>query len=102
MAKLKEVAKSIRSKNAGPFWMTIDIFSDKEPSYKRLKKSNNLTKEAIGKLYDVESKNIKIFHIDSLNSIKISFPKVPPQGYKYERDMHSGQQFVRMLSLEID
>src|SRR5699024_8621239 len=99
MAQLKEVAKSIRSKNAGPFWMTIDVFSDKKSSYERLKKSNNLTKEVIGKLYGIEPKEIKIFYVDSLYSIKISFPKVPPQGYKYEKDMHSGQQFVRMLSL---
>jgi len=64
--------------------------------------SNNLTKAAISELSDIASDSIKIFHIDSLYTIKVSFPKVPPQGDKYERDMHSGQQYVRMLSLEID
>lgn len=102
MDKLKDVIKSIRSKNAGPFWITIDIFTDNEESYKRLKESNNLTRKSISQLYDVDSNSIKVFHIDSLHTVKISFPQFPPQGHKYERDMHSGQQYVRMLDLEID
>ena len=35
MSKLSDVAYYVRSKNAGPFWVTIDIFCNNEESYKR-------------------------------------------------------------------
>lgn len=102
MTKLKQIAKYIRSKNAGPFWITIDIFLESNEDYMKLKNCHNLTKESIGRIYDIASESIKIFHVDDLHTIKISIPKIPPQGYKYESDMHSGQQYVRMLELDID
>ena len=30
MPKLKDVCRYVRSKNAGPFWVTVDIFFDGE------------------------------------------------------------------------
>jgi hypothetical protein len=33
--------------------------------------------------------------------IKISYPRPHPQGWRGERDMHGGQQFARLLDVEI-
>ena len=81
MATIGETAYYIRSKNAGPFWVTVDIFCGE-------------------KVYGVTADEVKIFHIPNLNVIKISYPRVKPQGQKYERDMHAGQQYVQIAELE--
>ena len=39
MEKLSKLAKLIRSKNAGPFELTIDIMFDNEANYLRVKNS---------------------------------------------------------------
>jgi hypothetical protein len=33
--------------------------------------------------------------------VKISFPRKTSQGGVVERDMHQGQQYVRLLSIEL-
>jgi hypothetical protein len=40
--------------------------------------------------------------VESLAMVKISYPRTSPQGGIVERDMHSGQQFVRLLDAELD
>ena len=39
MAALGEVCRHIRSKNAGPFWVTIDLFFDGPDKYRRYRDS---------------------------------------------------------------
>ena len=101
MPKIGEVAKFVRSKNAGPFWIAMDIFTNNKEDLLKIANSKNLTKARIAEVYGVEEKNVKIFRMDDLNVIKVSVPRVLPQGDKYERDMHAGQQFVQLAELEI-
>lgn len=101
MATIGEVAKSVRSKNAGPFWMTIDLFCSDAASYNRLKDSKAVRKEVMAKVYHVDPEKVMIFYLPDLNVIKISVPRPYPQGDKYERDMHFGQQYVQILDLEL-
>ena len=44
---------------------------------------------------------MKIYRIDSLNTVKVSYPRTSPQGWRGERDMHSGQQCYRLLDVEL-
>jgi hypothetical protein len=101
MATIGEAASYVRSKNAGPFWMTIDIFCDKSESFDLIKNSKNLNQEAIARIYGSEPQTVKIFYLQDLNVIKISLPRSKPLGHRNERDMHSGQQYVQILDLEL-
>ena len=101
MATIGEMVHYIRSKNAGPFWVTIDIFCGDDKIFKRACNSASITKNAIAHVYGVKEEEVKIFRIPSLNVIKISYPRLKPQGEKYERDMHAGQQYVQIAELEI-
>lgn len=100
MATIGETAFYVRSKNAGPFWVTVDIFCGEREVFEKLSDSKNITKEKVAEVYGVNSEEVKIFRIPNLNVIKISFPRVKPQGQKYERDMHAGQQYVQIAELE--
>jgi hypothetical protein len=101
MAKIKDVAKYVKSKNAGPFWTTLEIYCENHEDYQAISSSKQLTKETVARLYDTEAEAVKMFYLENLNVIKISYPRKKPQGHKYERDMHSGQQYVLIADVEI-
>lgn len=101
MKTVGETAHYVRSKNAGPFWVTIDIFCDTEESFACFHESMLLTEEVIAKAYGVDPKYVKIFFLPDLKVMKISYPRAVPQGSEDERDMHSGQQYIQILDLPI-
>ena len=43
MATLGDLAKLVRSKNAGPFWLTIDIMFDDAEAYRRARTPKSST-----------------------------------------------------------
>ena len=101
MTTVKDVARYVRSKNAGPFWVTIEIFCETAGAYEKIKGSKNVTPQKISELYGVEAGKVKVFYMDELHSIKFSYPRPQPQGHKYENDMHAGQQYIRIADVEI-
>lgn len=101
MPKLREVCHHIRSKVAGPFWVTVDLFFDGEEKYKKYRDCEELSAELFHRLYGVDPTLVKRIPVDSLHVLKISFPRAHPQGGMVERDMHSGQQYVRLLDIEL-
>ncbi len=102
MTKLGEIAKYVRSKNAGPFWVTIDIFCADAESFERIARAPQLTPRAIAALYGVSENEIRQFHVPALHVFKVSFPRPTAQGSLRDVDSHAGQYFVPLLSLEID
>lgn len=102
MPKLTEVCRYVRSKNAGPFWVTVDLFFDGIDSYGRYHDHPAIGTESIARVFEVDPAEVKRFAVETLNVVKISYPRAQPQGGMIERDMHSGQQFVRLLELGLD
>jgi hypothetical protein len=52
-------------------------------------------------LYDTDPAMVKKIAVDDLHILKISYPRATPQGGIEERDMHSGQQYVHLLDVEL-
>lgn len=96
------LAELVRAKNAGPFWLTLDIFFDNDPAYTRVAESPRLSAEVIAHEYRVEASLVSIYRMPSIRAIKISFPRPVPQGSFADRDMHSGQQHILLSRLAID
>ena len=96
-----ELASLVRSKNAGPFWQTLDVFCDSDEDYEVVAAGGMLTAEAIAGLYRVDANTVRIFRMPQLRVVKISFPRPTTQGGIHDRDVHAGQQHVPLLSLEI-
>jgi hypothetical protein len=101
MARVRDVCRHVRSKNAGAFWVTIDLFFDEHDNYLRYCQSEALGSAAIASLYRTDPARVKRVPVESLAMVKISYPRPSPQGGVVERDMHSGQQFVRLLDAEL-
>jgi hypothetical protein len=101
MAKLHEICRSVRSKNAGPYWITLDIFFADLATFERYAGSAALEIPNIASLLGVDGHAIKRFLVPNLLVLKISFLRNSPQGGSMERDMHGGQYYVRLLDLEL-
>jgi hypothetical protein len=102
MTTLGELATLVRSKNAGPFWVTVDIFLPDAAAYERAAASAALTDvDAIAERYAVCPDSAKVFRLPHLRAIKVSFPRPSAQGGAHDRDMHAGQQYVPLLDIDI-
>jgi hypothetical protein len=96
------VAELVRSKNAGPFWQTLDIFFANDQDYRAVAENPSLNADAIARLYRVDAGNIHIYRIPDIRAVKISFPRPTVQGGRDDRDMHAGQQHVPLTQLVLE
>jgi hypothetical protein len=101
MPQLYELARLIRSKNAGPFELTIDVmFNDKE-SYDRVISSQVLSAERMAELYHVDASVVQLFQADVALAIKISLPRPIPSGSLQDTDIFGGQFHSPIVRLDI-
>ncbi|MGH0054141.1 MAG: DUF4387 family protein [Sphaerochaetaceae bacterium] len=102
MAKVRDYARYVRSKNAGPFWVTAEIFFTDEKNYTLVKNAKNINATTIAKLYNTKEALVKTYYCDSIHVIKFSWPRQHPSGFKNEYDMHFGQQYVFLANTEVE
>lgn len=102
VAKLWEVAKLIRSKNAGPFELTIDIMFDDDASFRRVAASRLGRTDFYARLYRIEESAIQLFLHEDARAIKVSFPRPVPSGDLMDSDVFGGQFHAPLVMEEID
>ncbi len=100
MPTVKDVCRHVRSKNAGPYWVTFDLFFDGPENFRKYSNDAALGPALFQRLFEADPAQVKHYLIPSLNTLKISYSRVTPQGGMVERDMHCGQKFVRLLRLQ--
>lgn len=100
--KITELAHIIRSKNAGPFELTLDIIFKNKEYYEYVKSKELINKSLVAKLYNISEDNILVFvYFDSANAIKSTLKRPRPQASFGETDMHCAQQHVPLLAIEV-
>ena len=102
MARLREVCRHVRSKNAGPFWVTVDIFFVDRAAFDRYHDHPALSGERFSTLFGNDPATLRRTPVAALNVVKLSYPRPRAQGWAGERDMHSGQQYVRLMNIELE
>lgn len=99
MQYLSEITKYIRSKNAGPFWITVDIFFKDNNSFVHACK--NISNQEVLKVLKIKKNKLKRFDIKSLKVIKFSFTRKHIQGSRLDRDIHGASFSVLFEKLKI-
>jgi len=99
MRKLIDYTKILRSKNAGPLFITFDLIFNDADSMKYVEK--RLTKEHISKAYSVATDKIDIISYEVVNSIKITFPRKNISGSLEDSDIYGCQQHVPLANIVI-
>lgn len=98
--KLADVAKTIRSKNAKSFHLTVDIFFKDPGVYGRVKASGAITKERIAALYPgLELKEFVWF--DPGSAVKATFRRPLPVGSPGDPDVFGCQQHAPLYAIEL-
>ncbi len=100
MPELGSLVSKIRSKNAGPFWLTIDIFCDDPQIFERVR--HGVKNTEIANLFGVSPQLLKRFDIEILNVVKFSIPRPVIQGRRDDRDMHGAGWACLVEELHID
>lgn len=102
MPKLYELAKVLRSKNSGPFEITLDVLFDDPAPYQRTLASGLITKERIAALYHLLPEHVlNVVHFDAALGIKITFLRSVPSGTVGDRDVYGAQQHAPLMNLII-
>lgn len=102
MARLDEIAKTIRSKNAGVNQITFDIIFPDAASYRRVVASGALTRETVARLYGIEPSRISDFvTFDPANAIKFTIYRSRPSGSPGDWDILGCQHYGPLMDLEV-
>ncbi len=100
--KLVDLAKTIRSKNAGTDRITFDIIFRDPANYEMVKKSGVLNKTFIANLYGIPESRIADFvEFDPGYAIKFTINRLKPSGSFGEGDIFGCQQYPPLLDIEI-
>jgi hypothetical protein len=97
---LLEIAPVIRTKNAGPYELTIDIiFRDRE-SYERVKAAESLNAALIARLYGVPRQDVlEALFFDPACAFKATLKRAMACGQIGETDIYGAQQHAPLLDL---
>jgi len=98
---LADLALEVRSKNAGPFWVTMELFMRDTDGYRLAANPDYLNENVIARLYGIPPESIQIFRLPELNVVKISYPRPVSQGSLRDRDIHAGQHHVPLALLAV-
>lgn len=103
MATLQELASVLRSKNAGPFQVTLDIlFADRE-TCRRVLAAGVLDARVVAALYEVPLEAVSIIPFERANAIKVTIPRTSGRrgsGSAFDRDVYGAQQHGLLAGLE--
>ncbi|MBI3965646.1 MAG: DUF4387 domain-containing protein [Chloroflexi bacterium] len=101
MATLRELARICRSKNAGPFLITLDVVFESRDRYERVKRSGVLNRELFARLYDVKSEDVLFTEYDAGLAFKATLPRLVGSGDLGDTDVYGCQQHAPLLDVEV-
>ena len=99
---IRDLAKIIRSKNAGPYRLTLDILFNDREIYQRVKDSKMITRELIARLYRIPIEAVTDFiEFDQGMAFKATIIRPITQGSIGDTDIYGAQQHAPLLTIEI-
>ena len=99
--KLYDIAFVCRSKNAGPFQLTIDLMFNNEADYRKVLTSQAFTPCRIAELYKVAPESVAIKPFEAILTIKVALPRAASSGSAADSDVYGSQQHFPLGNLEI-
>ena len=100
---LKDIANVIRSKNAGPFELTLDVLLKDAEMFEKLKAADIINKKMVARLYQIpESDVISIVYFPNAKAIKATIVRPLPSGALGERDVYGAQQHAPLVNFTFE
>jgi hypothetical protein len=98
-----DAARVIRSKNSGPYELTLDImFTDRE-MFELFRSRGIISSELICRLYRVTPADILgIVYFEPSNAVKVTIKRRIPSGAQGDTDIYGAQQHAPLLGIEFE
>jgi len=99
--KLLDIASVIRSKNSGPYELTLDIIFRERKWYERIKQAKVIHRGLISQIYGIpEEEVLEIIEFDPAGAIKINLKRPTVSGEIGDTDIYGAQQHAPLLGIE--
>lgn len=100
--RLADIARVIRSKNAGPFELTFDVMFDRMETFERVKSSGAVTRRSLAELYGVADEDVTNFQFfEPALAFKLTIKRPGKQGSVGETDTFGAQQHAPLMEMLI-
>jgi hypothetical protein len=99
---LSDVATVIRSKNAGPFVITFDVFFKDGITFEKVIKSGSITRSAVAQAFSIkETEIVELTFFKPANALKISMNRRKASGAPGDTDVFGAQQHVPLMKMNV-
>ena len=100
--KSSDLAKTIRSKNAGVDKITFDVIFPDRAAYDRVRESDALSRAAICRIFGIDAAQISDHvEFDPALAIKFTVYRQIPSGSPGDADVFGSQQYGPLLDIEV-
>lgn len=100
---LKDVANVIRSKNAGPYELTLDVLLKDDETFTALKERDIINEKTIAELYRIPEEDVlSIVYFPNARAIKATIVRPLPSGGMGERDVYGAQQHAPLVNFTFE
>jgi hypothetical protein len=101
--RLADLAKTIRSKNAGTDKITFDIIFRERETYDLVRRAGVLTPDSVCRILNIDRQRLTDFvEYDPAFAIKFTILRVRPSGSAGDPDIFGAQQYAPFLDVEVD
>ena len=97
--RLSDVARILRSKNAGPTLLTIDAIFDNAEDMARA--ATVLTPAAVASRYGVPADSVRVIAYLPAHALKVTLPRAVIAGGPGDRDVYGAQAHGPLLDLPL-
>lgn len=101
MARIRDIAKVCRSKNAGPFDLTIDVAFDDPETFNKVKATGVLCAALFAKLYGVKESQVLFTVYEPGYAFKATLPRLRSAGDIGDTDVYGAQQHAPVLDVDV-
>jgi hypothetical protein len=101
MTRLIDLASVCKSKNAGPFDLTIDVIFSSRALFDRVAATGILNAALFAQLYKVKESDVLFTPYPAANAFKATLPRLHSAGSIDDRDVYGAQQHAPILYVDI-
>ena len=101
MPRIRDLAKACKSKNAGPYELTLDIMFGDAETFDRVRRSGVISRALFARLYDVPESGVQLTEYPPAFAFKATFERRIASGAIGDTDVYGAQQHAPLLDVDI-